>query len=62
VDAPETLVRFGLAKTTELRFNVPDYFHNVTTGNGGFGDLAIGLKQPHGPTHGFDVSVIIWSK
>jgi hypothetical protein len=61
VDAPETLVRFGLAKTTELRFNVPDYFYNLTTGNGvgsGFGDMAIGVKQQLGPTHGFDVSVI----
>jgi len=61
IDAPETLVRFGLAKTTELRFTVPDYFHNLTTGNGvgsGFGDVAIGVKQQLGPARGFDVSVI----
>lgn len=61
IDAPESLVRFGLAKTTELRFTVPDYFHNLTTGDGvgsGFGDVAIGVKQQLGPTHGFDVSVI----
>jgi Putative MetA-pathway of phenol degradation len=60
LDTPETLVRFGLAKRTELRFTVPDYFHNLTTGDGGsgFGDVAIGVKQQLGPTHGFDVSVI----
>jgi len=60
IDTPESLVRFGLAKRTELRFTVPDYFHNLTTGDGGsgFGDVAIGVKQQLGPTHGFDVSVI----
>ena len=61
IDAPESLVRFGLAKTTELRFIVPDYFHNLTSGGGvgsGFGDVAIGAKQQLGPTHGIDVSVI----
>ncbi len=59
VDGPESLVRFGLAKKTELRFDVPDYFHILTTGAGsGFGDLAFGLKQQLGPTHGFDVSVV----
>lgn len=59
IDAPETLLRFGLVKTTELRFTVPDYFHSITTGGpSGFGDLAIGVKQQLGPTHGFDVSVI----
>ena len=59
IDAPESLVRFGLVKTTELRFTVPDYFHNLTTGNGvgsGFGGVAIGVKRQLGPTHGFDVS------
>lgn len=59
IDAPETLLRVGLAKTTELRFSVPDYFHNVTSNEpSGFGDLALGVKQQLGPTHGFDVSVI----
>src|SRR5208337_27178 len=38
LDAPETLVRFGFAKRTELRFNVPDYFHDLTSGvASGFG-------------------------
>ena len=61
VDAPESLLRFGLAKKTELRFTAPDYFNNLTTGNGvgsGFGDLAFGIKQQIGPVHRFDVSVI----
>ncbi len=61
LDVPESLVRFGLTKKTELRFTAPDYFHNLTTGNGvgsGFGDLALGVKQQLGPAHGFDVSVI----
>jgi hypothetical protein len=29
LDGPESLVRFGVAKRTELRFTVPDYFHNL---------------------------------
>jgi Putative MetA-pathway of phenol degradation len=61
VDAPESLLRFGVLKKTEFRFTVPDYFNNLTTGNGmgsGFGDLALGVKQQLGPLHGFDVSVI----
>ncbi len=59
IDAPESLVRFGLAKTTELRFTVPDYFHNLTTDHAsGVGDLALGVKQQLGPLHQFDVSVI----
>jgi hypothetical protein len=61
VDAPESLLRFGLAKKTELRFTAPDYFNNLTTGNGvgsGFGDIVFGVKQQIGPAHGFDVSII----
>jgi len=62
VDGPESLVRFGIAKRTELRFTVPDYFHNLNTGGGsGFGDFAFGVKQQLGPTPGkFDVSVILF--
>jgi Putative MetA-pathway of phenol degradation len=60
-DGPEALVRFGLAKTTELRLYVPDYYYDITAGGGqgsGFGDLAIGMKQQLGPTRGgFDVSL-----
>jgi hypothetical protein len=59
---PESLVRFGVAKRTELRFTVPDHFHNLTTSGGsGFGDFAFGVKEQLGPTPGgFDVSVILF--
>jgi hypothetical protein len=53
-DLPETAVRLGIARRTELRLTVPDYFRNPN----GFGDLAIGFKQQVGPLHGFDLSVI----
>ena len=63
-DAPETLIRFGVAKKTELRLYVPDYYYNVTAGGGpgsGFGDLAVGVKQQLGPTKGgFDVSATVF--
>jgi Putative MetA-pathway of phenol degradation len=60
-DLPETSVRFGIARKTELRFAVPDYFYNDDTTSGytnGFGDLSLGFKQQLGPAHGFDVSLI----
>jgi hypothetical protein len=64
LDGPESLVRFGVAKRTELRLTVPDYFYNLNTGGGagsGFGDSAFGVKQQLGPTPGkFDVSVILF--
>jgi hypothetical protein len=31
VDGPETEVRFGVASRTELRFSVPDYYHNLNS-------------------------------
>jgi hypothetical protein len=56
-DVPETLMRFGVASTTELRVTIPDYFLGGITG---FGDLAIGAKQQLGPTPGgFDVSLVV---
>ena len=61
-DFPETAVRFGIARKTELRFGVPNYFHNFDTGSGftnGLGDLSLGFKQQLGPTPGkFDISLI----
>jgi hypothetical protein len=62
LDGPESLIRFGAATRTELRFTLPDYFHNLTaSGGSGFGDFAIGVKQQLGPTPGkFDVSVILF--
>jgi hypothetical protein len=53
-DLPETAVRLGIARRSELRLTVPDYFRNPN----GFGDLAVGFKQQLGPLHGFDLSVI----
>jgi hypothetical protein len=64
VDGPETLVRFGVTTRTELRFTVPDYYHNLNTAGGsdsGFGDFALGVKEQLGPTPGgFDVSAILF--
>ena len=64
VDAPETLVRFGVATRTELRFVVPDYYHNLSSTGGlgsGFGDFAFGVKEQLGPIPGgFDVSAILF--
>jgi hypothetical protein len=58
-DAPETLLRFGVASKTELRLTVPDYFGEVGASSG-FGDLTIGLKQQLGPTLGkFDFSLVV---
>jgi len=63
VDGPETLLRLGVARKTELRFTLPDYFDNLSAGpsTSGFGDFALGVKQQLGPTHGkFDVSAILF--
>lgn len=64
VDGTETLLRFGITTKTELRFTVPDYFYNASSGGGpgsGFGDMAIGVKQQLGPTPGgFDVSATLF--
>lgn len=58
-DGPETLLRFGVASSTELRLTVPDYFGHVEMSSG-FGDLTVGMKQQLGPTPGgFDVSVVV---
>ncbi len=60
-DFPETSVRFGVARKTELRFTVPDYYWNSNTSSGivnGFGDMGVGFKQQLGPIYGFDLSLI----
>jgi hypothetical protein len=61
-DAPESLVRVGVARRTEFRLTVPDYFENFTVGSSasGFSDLSLGLKQQLGPVRGFDVSVVAY--
>jgi len=59
LDAPETLLRFGVARKTELRLTAPVYFGQVGMSSG-FGDLTIGVKQQLGPTPGrFDVSLVV---
>jgi hypothetical protein len=62
-DFPETLVRFGLTSTTELRFTAPDYFQNFNGGSGfgsGRGDLSLGVKQQLTTTwKGFDASLVV---
>ena len=64
LDAPETLVRIGVATRTELRLTIPNYYENLSSGGGqgsGFSDMAIGAKQQLGPTRGgFDVSATVF--
>jgi hypothetical protein len=61
LDLPESAIRYGLLRKTELRFTVPDYYHNFAAGGpAGFGDLAVGVKQQLGPLGGFDVSAIFY--
>src|SRR5271170_817597 len=61
-DLPETSIRFGIARKTELRYMVPDYYWDLATGSGaatGLGDMSLGFKQQLGPTKGkFDVSLV----
>jgi hypothetical protein len=58
-DGPETLLRFGVASTTELRLTAPDYFGQPGMSSG-FGDLVVGVKQQLGTmTAGFDVSLVV---
>jgi len=57
-DGPETLLRFGVASKTELRFSAPDYFAPAGSSSG-FGDLAVGMKQQLGPLGGFDVALVL---
>jgi hypothetical protein len=61
LDFPESDLRYGLLGKTELRLTLPDYFHNLAapnTGDSGFGDMAVGVKQQLGPLLGFDLSII----
>ena len=62
-DFTETLARFGITQTTELRFGLPDYFENFNTGRGfgsGWGDFTLGVKQQLFATSGgFDASLVV---
>jgi hypothetical protein len=63
LDLPETFLRFGLLKKTELRLAVPAYFHTLSSGPGaasGFGDLGLGVKQQLGPLGGFNLFTILF--
>jgi len=61
VDAPESLVRFGLTAKTELRFTAPDYFNDFSAGSvSGWGDLSLGVKQQLFATKSnFDASLVV---
>jgi hypothetical protein len=62
-DFSETLIRFGIAPGTELRFTAPDYYQNSMTAAGprsGFGDLAAGIKQQLcSVPGGFEVAAVV---
>ena len=64
LDLPESALRFGLLKKTELRLSIPDYFYTLsseTAAASGFGDITIGVKQQVGPTGGnLNLSVILF--
>jgi hypothetical protein len=61
LDFPETLIRFGIGPSTELRFTAPDYYQDSVAPSrprSGFADLVLGVKQQlHGVPGGFEVSV-----
>lgn len=63
LDFPETLIRVGIAGSTELRFTAPDYYQNsvsVAGSQSGFGDLAAGIKQQlHSASGGFEVAAVV---
>jgi hypothetical protein len=57
---PEMLFRWGVARRTELRLEVPDYVHATGADRAdGFSDALVGFKQQLGPTpSGFEVALI----
>lgn len=62
-NVPETSLRLGLLKWTELRFGVPNYFHATGTENvEGTTDISVGIKQEIDPPmfkkRGFDFGII----
>jgi Putative MetA-pathway of phenol degradation len=61
LDLSESLLRYGLADRTELRFDVPNLFFRYAGGQPapGLSDFSFGIKQQLGPLPGnFDVAVI----
>jgi hypothetical protein len=62
LDLPESLVRMGLSRGTELRVGVPDYLDGISGRHvtSGLADVSVGLKQQLGPLAGnFDLAVIV---
>jgi hypothetical protein len=62
VTFPETLVRFGVLSSTELRLTAPVYSHDANTPEGvrsGFTDLALGLQQRLYKSEGLTLAVIL---
>ncbi len=60
-DFPETSIRFGVARKTELRYMIPNYYWNFASGSGGatgLSDMSLGLKHQLGPVKGVDVSIL----
>jgi hypothetical protein len=61
-DVAETLIRYGIATRTEIRFVIPNYIGGLAGRNpvSGFDDVALGMKQQLGPLPGgVDLSVIV---
>jgi hypothetical protein len=61
VDAPQSLLRVGVGRRTEVRLGIPDYVYGLGrhTSRSGFTDVSVGVKQQLGPLPGaFDLSVI----
>lgn len=63
LDFPETLIRVGIAPSTELRLTAPDYSRNYVIPAGlrsGLGDLMVGIKQQLcSVTDGFEIAAIV---
>ncbi|HWZ45442.1 MAG TPA: transporter [Candidatus Saccharimonadales bacterium] len=62
-DAPETSLRYGVFRKTELRLSIPDYFHGLPGSAAvpsGFSDTSIGIKQQLGPLRAVDLSLIFF--
>jgi hypothetical protein len=63
LDLPETLIRFGVGPSTELRSTAPDYYRDSVTSAGpqsGLGDLAVGIKQQlRRGSGGFEIAAVL---
>lgn len=61
VDFTETLIRYGIGSTTELRFTVPDYYHSVGSGAtlSGFDDFTLGTKQELVNSESFQLAAVL---